>query len=178
MRLALLAERHVQVAGYCDLRSWLDLAAEVEWFFGDMLGSAGFYHALLKNIARGTALCIREDDGPAGAPLLGGLLFSPRRADWAEYRIGWLSVAERWRRRGVAQRLVEHTFTLVERPATLAVVTFGEAVEPGRAARRFYERLGFVAAEEAPPGPEGGARQVFRRHFPALTEGTPPRGDH
>lgn len=79
VRLAVPTEGHVQVAGYRDLRSWLDLAAEVEWFFGDMLGSAGFYHALLKNIERGTALCTREDDGPAGAPLLAGYDLTSRK---------------------------------------------------------------------------------------------------
>ncbi|MGH2350553.1 MAG: GNAT family N-acetyltransferase [Chloroflexota bacterium] len=155
----------VEVAVYRDVRSWLDLAAEVEWFFGDMLGSAGFYRVLLKHIERGTAFCVREDDGAPGAPLMGGVLFSPCRPDRPEYRIGWLSVAERWRRHGVGRRLVEHAFGLVRPPAVLSVVTFGEDVPPGRAARRFYERMGFHPAESAPPGPEGGSRQVYRRHF-------------
>jgi GNAT superfamily N-acetyltransferase len=156
----------VEVALYRDVRGWLDLAAEVEWFFGDMLGSAGFYRALLHNIERGTAFCVREGGGPPGAPLLGGLLFSPARPDRPEYRIGWLSVAERSRRLGVGTALVRRVFELVVPPATLSVITFGEDIEPGRAARRFYERLGFRAAEAAPNGPEGGSRQVFRRAFP------------
>jgi GNAT superfamily N-acetyltransferase len=157
------ATRVVEAAGYRDVRSWLDLAAEVEWCFGDLLGGPGFYAALLRNIARGTAFCVREASGPPGAPLLGGLLFSPGRPDRPEYRIGWLSVAERCRRRGVGRALVEHVVGLVPAPATLTVVTFGADSAPGRAARRLYERLGFTAAEAAPRGPEGGTRQVYRR---------------
>ena len=48
----------VQVAEYRDVRSWLDLAAEVEWLFGDMLGGPDFYEALLRNVGRGTAFCV------------------------------------------------------------------------------------------------------------------------
>lgn len=155
----------VQIAGYRDARSWLDLAAEVEWFFGDMLGGPHFYRALLKNIGRGTAFCVREGDSCSGAPLAGGMFFSPRRPDRPEYRIGWLSVAERCRRRGIGRLLVEHAFDLVEPPAVMTVVTFGEDVEPGQPARRLYEQMGFHPAELLPRGPEGGSRQLYRREF-------------
>jgi GNAT superfamily N-acetyltransferase len=153
------------VAGYRDVRGWLDLAAEVEDLFGDMLGGPGFYDSLLRHIARGTAFCAREAAGPPGAPLLGGLLFSPARPGRPEYRIGWLSVAAHSRRRGVGRALVEHVFGLVPPPAALSVVTFGPDVAPGRAARRFYEGLGFSPAEVAPHGPEGGSRPVYRREL-------------
>ncbi len=156
----------VEIATYRDVRSWLDLAAEVESLFGDMLGSAGFYQALLNNIARGTAFCVREYGGPPGEPLTGGLLFSPARLDHPENHIRWLSVAERWRRHGVARLLVEHVLSLVQPPGVVSVVTFGEDIPAGRAARTFYERMGFQPAEPAPPGPEGGSRQVYRRSVP------------
>jgi hypothetical protein len=42
------------------------------------------------------------------------------------------------------------------------VTTFGSDDPAGEPARRFYERLGFQAAEEAPNGPDGGSRQIFR----------------
>jgi hypothetical protein len=51
-----------------------------------------------------------------------------------------------------------HRFVTV--PGTLEVVTFG-ADHPGASAsgaRVFYERLGFIPAEAAPPGPDGGSR--------------------
>src|SRR5919199_1654030 len=72
--------------------------------------------------------------------------------------------------RGPTAGRTRHAFALVAPPATLSVVTFGEDVEPGRAARRFCERLGFRAAEAAPDGPEGGSRQVYRREFPPQTQ--------
>jgi hypothetical protein len=58
--------------------------------------------------------------------------------------------------------LVEHALSLVEPPAEITVVTFGEDNAVGHAARRLYERYGFKPAEAAPDGPDGGARQVFR----------------
>lgn len=153
----------VEAARYRDIRAWLDLAAEVEPLFGPLLDDAGFYQALLSNIERGTAFCVREEDGPAGTALAGGLLFSPSRPDRPEHRIAWLAVAGAWRRRGVGQALVAHVVGLLELPATLAVITFGDEVtEDGLAARRFYERLGFRPAEPAPVGPDGGSRQVYR----------------
>jgi ribosomal protein S18 acetylase RimI-like enzyme len=150
-------------AGYRDVRSWLDLVAEVEPLFGPMLDGPEFYQVLLRNIERGTAYCVREDDGSPGTPLLGAMLFSLPRPDRPEYRIVWLAVAARSRRRRLGMLLVEHACGLVEPPGVLTVVTFGEENVPGRPARRLYERLGFHPAEAAPHGPEGGSRQVFRR---------------
>jgi GNAT superfamily N-acetyltransferase len=94
---------------------------------------------------------------------MGALLFSATHAP--EYTIGWLAVAHRWRQQGVARLLVEHCFGLLQPPAELSVVTFGADNPAGRPARHFYARMGFQPAEAAPDGPEGGARQVFRRPF-------------
>ena len=94
---------------------------------------------------------------------MGALLFSTTQAP--HYKIGWLAVAQRWRQQGVAQALVEHCFRMVQSPAEISVITFGADTVAGRPARRFYERMGFEAAEMAPNGPEGGTRQVYRRQF-------------
>jgi GNAT superfamily N-acetyltransferase len=154
---------HVALAQLADIPAWLDLAAEVEPLFGPMVADPGFRAALARNIERQTAFCIREQDGAAGTPLMGGLLFSATHVP--HYKIGWLAVAQRWRRHGVAQALVEHCFQLIQLPAELSVVTFGAGNLAGQAARDFYERMGFQAAEAAPNGPEGGTRQVYRRQF-------------
>ncbi|MBN1137328.1 MAG: GNAT family N-acetyltransferase [Anaerolineae bacterium] len=143
-----------------DIPAWLELAAEVEPLFGPMVDDPGFLQALIKNVERGTALCVREADGPPGAPLLGGLLFSPKPP---VYTIGWLAVEQAHRRRQIGQRLVEHVFDLAARPAEFVVTTFGPDNRAGEPARRFYERMGFHPAERAADGPEGGSRQVFRR---------------
>jgi len=145
-----------------DFQSWLRLAAEVEYLFGPMVNEPGFHRALCKNIERETAFCIREDDGPAGVPLLGGLLFSPKPPI---YTIGWLAVAQRIRRRGLGRLLLGHAAHLVHPPAEMVVTTFGPDSRYGQPARRFYESMGFHPAEPAPNGPEGSSRQIYRGMF-------------
>jgi ribosomal protein S18 acetylase RimI-like enzyme len=157
------AAMQVALAQNADIPAWLDLAAEVEPLFGPMVADPGFHAALERNIARQTAFCIREHDGALGASLMGALLFSVTHAP--HYRIGWLAVTTCWRRHGVAQALVKHCFQLIQPPAEMSVFTFGVDNLAGQAARDFYERMGFQAAEAAPNGPEGGTRQVYRRLF-------------
>ncbi len=151
---------HIQLARPADIPAWLVLAAEFEPLFGPMVHEPSFHRALDKNIARGTAFCVRQADGPPGVPLLGGLLFSSHPP---VYTIGWLAVAQQYRRQGIGQDLVEHALSLVQTPAEVMVTTFGADNPTGIPARRFYERLGFCAAEPAPSGPDGSARQMFRR---------------
>ncbi len=56
----------VFVAQNGDFSAWLSLAAEVEFLFGPMVEEPGFHRALRKNIARGSAYCLRKGDGPVG----------------------------------------------------------------------------------------------------------------
>ncbi len=149
----------VEVAQPDDIPAWRVLAAEAEALFGPMVGVPAFEGALLRKVERGSAYCVREGDGPPGAPLMGGLLVSinPTRCE-----IGWLAVAGRRRRRGIGTLLMEHVLGLIDPPAEVTVTTFGPEREDGLPARSFYERLGFRPAERAPDGPEGGSRQVFR----------------
>jgi GNAT superfamily N-acetyltransferase len=142
-----------------DVPAWLCLAAEVEPMFGPLVGDPSFMRALDRNVARGSAFCVREGDGPPGAPLLGGLLFS---AHPPEYRLGWFAVAARARRKGVGRCLVGHVLGLAARPAHVSVVTWGEDVAWAEPARRFYESLGFRPAEMTDPAADGTARQVYR----------------
>ena len=149
----------VQTARPQDINSWLCLAGEVEHLFGPMVEEPGFLAALKCHIQRESAFCIRNHDGPPITPLLAGLLFSRHPP---QYKIGWLAVAERVRRRRCGRCLLEHALTRVEPPAEVSVVTFGPDNPEGVAARRFYEAFGFTAGEWVDPGPEGGSRQVFR----------------
>lgn len=149
----------VTVALPDDLPAWRLLAREVEPLFGPMVGLPAFEEALARKVARGQALCVREGDGDAGAPLLGGLLWSSHPP---RYQVGWLAVTARVRRQHIGQQLVAAALTWVEPPATIDVETFGDDNPAGLPARHFYQALGFAPAEVAPPGPEGGSRQVFR----------------
>ncbi|MDF2650903.1 MAG: N-acetyltransferase [Paenibacillus sp.] len=153
----------VQMATIDDLGEWLHVASQVEHLFGPMISDPAFLEALSKNVQRGSALCVREEDGPPGTPLMGGMLYSVSKAP--VYQIGWLAVSEKWRGNGVASALIRHVVERIVAPAELIVTTFGEDNIAGRPARRLYERVGFVPAEMAPNGPEGGTRQIFRCHL-------------
>lgn len=143
-----------------DINGWLKLAAEVEYLFGPVVNDPSFLRALQKNISRGTALCVRESNGPPGSNLLGGLLFSSSNAP--NYKIGWLSVSSQSRRIGVATVLLNHCLRLVVSPAKVSVITFGEDTIDGQPARRLYQKLGFIPLNDLiPNGPEGGTRQKF-----------------
>ena len=148
----------VQVATTDDISNWLNLAEEVEFLFGPMVNNPNFHAALRKNIDRASAYCVREQDRLPGTRLMGGLFFSAKPP---VYQIGWLSIAKRWRRKGVGTLLVEHVVGLVEPPAYILVRTFGEDNSEGLPARRFYEKMGFIPFEDSPPGPEGVPEKSF-----------------
>jgi ribosomal protein S18 acetylase RimI-like enzyme len=94
----------IRVAQLEDYLPWLNLAAEVEDLFGPMVGQPGFEDVLKKNFLRGTALCVREEDGPPGSALLGGLFYSPKPP---VYKISWLVVSQCCQRQGIGQGLVD-----------------------------------------------------------------------
>jgi len=148
----------VRPAAEQDAPGFIALAGQVEHWFGPMVGEPGFHAVLEKHIRRATALVAAD-----GAGLLGGLLFS---AHPPAYHVRWLVVSEHARGQGVGRALVTEAMRrFVTGPGTVDVVTFG-ADHPGASAsgaRVFYERLGFTPGEPAPPGPEGGSRQVYRK---------------
>ena len=148
----------VETAGPDDVADFLALAAEVEDWFGPMIGVSGFHEALDRSIARGTALCVRRPDGQG---LRGGVFYGTRTG---ACRIGWLVVAGPERGRGVGAALVGEVVRRLDRPATIEVVTFaaGHPAAGPSGARSFYERLGFDACEPADAGPDGTPRQWFR----------------
>jgi GNAT superfamily N-acetyltransferase len=112
-----------------DIPVWSDLARQVESPFGAFIADdEGFPQTLQRKIDNGLAFCIRENDGPPGAPLCGGLLFSTRHHP--VYQIGWLAVAETWQRFGVGRALVMHACGLVTPPAEVIVTSF-DAYTPG-----------------------------------------------
>lgn len=149
----------VRLAREQDLAGFLDLAAQVEHWFGPMVDDPAFQSAVTEHIGRSTALVACS----AGSDVFGGLLFGVKAP---VNHIHWLVVSERERSQGTGRALVTEAMRrFVRGPGSIEVVTFG-ADHPGAVAsgaRVFYERLGFVPAEAAAPGPEGGSRQVYRR---------------
>ncbi|CAL9306872.1 GNAT family N-acetyltransferase [Streptomyces sp. SudanB182_2057] len=151
----------IRTAREQDLPGFLGLAAQVEHWFGPMVADPGFTRAVRRSIGAGTALVASEE---SSSGLLGAVLFG---AAPPVHHVHWLVVSDGARGRGVGSALLSDAFRRwVRGPATVEVVTFG-ADHPGAVAsgaRVFYERLGFTPAEPAAPGPEGGSRQVYRRH--------------
>ncbi|WP_030433894.1 GNAT family N-acetyltransferase [Allokutzneria albata] len=149
----------VRLAREQDFPGFLGLAAEVEHYFGPMVDDPGFHSAVDKHIRRSTALVAVS----SGSDLIGGLLFGTNAS---MCHIHWLVVSEKERGRGVGRALItDATRTFVQGPGSIEVVTFG-ADHPNAAAsgaHTFYERLGFVPAEAADPGTDGGSRQIYRR---------------
>ncbi|MGH4033570.1 GNAT family N-acetyltransferase [Actinomycetota bacterium Odt1-20B] len=142
-----------------DFPSFLSLAAEVEQWFGPMVGDSEFHDAVNDHIHRSTALIAVSQQ----EEVLGGLLFGGKAPT---YHVHWLVVSEKARGQGSGRALMEEaTRRWVRGPGSIEVVTFGidhpGAVDSG--ARVFYERLGFSPAEATDRGPEGGSRQIFRR---------------
>jgi GNAT superfamily N-acetyltransferase len=146
-------------ATLADLPAWHELAREMEPLFGPMLNDPEFHAALERNIVRGTALCLRAHDGAASAPLWGALLYSPKAP---VAKLNWLGVTASQRRNGIGLHLFHAMREQLHASETLEVVTFGEDHPGGLAARRFYQKLGFVAADLLEAGPDGGSRQLFR----------------
>ncbi|KUL51397.1 acetyltransferase [Streptomyces sp. NRRL F-4489] len=158
----------IRRAVHQDVPGFLRLAGQVEQWFGPMVGDPGFRAAVERHIDRGAALVAAGGASPEAPGLLGGLLFGPPAAGSPgpdRHRVNWLVVAEGCRGRGVGRALLADAVRrFVSRPGTVEVVAFGSD-HPGAeasGARRFYESLGFTPAEPAPPGPEGGSRQVYR----------------
>jgi ribosomal protein S18 acetylase RimI-like enzyme len=149
-----------------DIPAWLDLAAEVETLFGVALTSDdGFLKALHRNVCRGTAMCVREDDDLPGAFLCGGLLYSPTHRP--VYELSWLAVASRCRRHGIGHALVEGFLKTIEPPAEISLLTFCENAPDGAAARHLYESMGFLPGEMVFAAETNGAvRQRFRKRLP------------
>jgi len=176
-----VAERTMEarVAERADFGPWLELAAEVETLFGPMARDPVFQRALLRSIARGTAFCIRENDGCPGSHLVAGLLLSPRPP---VHRIGWLVVTESERRSGLGRALLDRALAGIEPPAEVLVITFGPDAPGGESARSFYQKMGFTPGEMSEPAPNGATRQVFRKWLgkgapQAASRGRLPRRD-
>jgi GNAT superfamily N-acetyltransferase len=150
----------VRLAREEDAPGFIGLAAQVEHWFGPMVGEPGFQSVLARKIRQGTALAAVSGDGTG---LLGGLLFTARPP---AYHVRWLVVSQQARGKGIGHALMADAMRrFVTGPGTVEVVTFGPD-HPGATAsgaRIFYERIGFVPAEAAAPGPEGGSRQVYRK---------------
>lgn len=150
----------VRLASEEDTPGFVELAGQVEHWFGPMVGEPGFWTTLAKHIRRGTALVAVTAEE---TNMLGGLLFTAKPP---AYHVRWLVVSGHARGQGVGRALMADAMRrFVAGYGTVEVVTFGadHAGASASGARVFYERLGFIPAEPTAPGPDGGSRQIYRK---------------
>lgn len=121
----------VQAATPADMPAWLDLVRLLSDHYPG-LNWDDYRATLTRNIARGTALCVRGEDR-----LSGFLLFSPSRR-----LLSCMGVHPQDRRAGVATALVREMLRRMPE-GDIAVTTFREGDPLGTAARPFYQTLGF-----------------------------------
>jgi len=141
----------VRLATIADIASWLEIVREVEPLFGPM---PQFDVTLKNNIARGTALCANDGVGD----IVGGLLLGGEAPD---HWLRWFAVRRAARGQGIGAALVDEAMARCPSPCTISLATFGGDNAQGAPARALYQRLGFLAGEMLPRGPEGGTRQRF-----------------
>jgi GNAT superfamily N-acetyltransferase len=128
----------IQIASSDDFAGWLALAREVEPLFGPMVDDPSFHEFLKKVFREQRAFCIREEDGPPGSLLCGGIAISRKKNE-----IGWLAVAEKKRGKGFGRALLEYALDNLNHQEDVWVQTFDETVMEGRPARRLYLHFGF-----------------------------------
>lgn len=125
-------EWDVLIARKEDFSPWMSLvSAAAEDFPG--LETESYSETLRKNIARGTALCAKEN-----GKIIGILLFSPKLMC-----LSCMAVDPAYRRRGVASALIAKMLSLMPGQGEIAVTTFRAGDPKGDAPRALYRSFGF-----------------------------------
>ena len=117
-----------------DAREWMELAERVKDNFPGFEAES-YRETLLRNIARGSALCVKIDGRIAGI-----LLFSKKHGC-----LSYMAVAPEYRRMGVGSALVSEMIQRMD--GDIWVDTFREGDPMGDAPRALYRRFGFEAGE-------------------------------
>ncbi len=118
-----------------DIPAWLALVQAVADDFPG-LDMDEYARILDKNIARQTALCVREDGKLAGI-----LLFSPNRRE-----LSCMAVHPEYRRNQIASALITEMLRRMPE-GDIHVTTFREGDAKGTAPRALYRKFGFEPAE-------------------------------
>ena len=133
------------VADTIDVAGYIALAAQVEQWFGPTVDDPGFPSRARQEHRRGTAMCVRRQDG---AGLRGGILFNVRPP---VCRISWLVVAQSDRGIGVGRALVTEAEQRLDGPGLAEVITFSEDHPPRRPAGPESSTNGSLSPPASPP---------------------------
>lgn len=142
-----------------DFRHFIALAREVEPLFGPMAGEPAFQRAVGQAMDEGRVFCLAPGAG-------GGVLRGAVVVDAAANAVAWLAVAERFRGREIATRLLGHALERLDRTRPVRVTTFAERTPEALAARRLYGKYGFVEVEPGETNPAGYPTVILERRVP------------
>lgn len=117
-----------------DASEWMALAVRVKDNFPGF-EEESYRETLMRNIARGSALCAKIEGRLAGI-----LLYSEKHGC-----LSYMAVAPEYRRMGVGSALVEETIRRMD--SDIWVDTFCEDDPMGEAPRALYRRFGFEEGE-------------------------------
>lgn len=117
-----------------DLAEWMQLAVRVQDHFPGF-EEESYRATVLRNMARGSALCVRMDGRMAGI-----LLYSKKHGC-----LSCMAVAPEYRRMGIAGALIEEM--LEEMDGDIWVDTFCEEDPKSVAPRALYKKYGFEEGE-------------------------------
>jgi len=90
--------------------------------------------AVLKNIERNTAICVRKD-----AIVVGVLIFSLKQSG-----ISCMAVHPEHRRNGIATAMIKQMLSVLPPDKDVWVTTFREGDDKAIEPRAFYKKLGFI----------------------------------
>lgn len=131
----------VNIASEGDFERWLNFVKKVQHEFHglDLYSDEKYKSAILKNINRGTAIYVEDNES---SEIIGAMIYSPK-----SNHIGWIAVNTKHRRQGIGSALVNYMFKKLPKDVPIKVKTFLETDEPGQTAHCFYKSLGFQPKE-------------------------------
>ncbi len=121
-----------------DIKSWMELIHLVKDNFPGLETPdeiKSYEDTVLKNIRRGTALCVKNND-----LVIGVLLFSIN-----SNMLCFLAVHPGYRREGVGSTLVAKFLEVFPKNQNIKLSTFREEDPWGQVSRPLYEKFGFIA---------------------------------
>lgn len=123
-----------------DIDSWMNLVKDVRWNFPGLETQQNLdehKETVLRFMEKKQALCVKEEN-----EIVGVILFSR-----GQNMICCLTVSPKYRRLGIASKLLEKALSELNTDKDITVSTFRENDEKGIAPRALYKKFGFVEDE-------------------------------
>jgi ribosomal protein S18 acetylase RimI-like enzyme len=137
----------IRLATTNDIPGWKEIIKEVEPLFGNMLDDPGFIPAILAAIEANIVFCFEDE--------ITNQLYGVIVINHDDNSIEWLAVSSNAKRTGVGRKLVEKALNELNIRRDICVQTFSSNIPEGIAARKLYEKFGFVDYKRAGKNPAG-----------------------